>query len=149
MIDLVIDGEHLPAREMRGARAIEGIHRDCLFELDLERTRIDLAKLIALFYELPFKRGHVPSCPSTRGRTVTVLNAVAEPSALSRIGMSVRDTVAAATGTAAGAPARGGAACAVCTPASFAAAPRRRPVRVGETSVAATTKPMRIHPARR
>ena len=82
MIDLVIDGEHLPAREMRGARAIEGIHRDCLFELDLERTRIDLAKLIALFYELPFKRGHVPSCPSTRGRTVTVLNAVTEPSAL-------------------------------------------------------------------
>ena len=59
MIDLVIDGEHLPAREMGGARAIEGIHRDCLFELYLERTRIDLGKLIALFYELPFAKGHV------------------------------------------------------------------------------------------
>src|SRR5262245_35685275 len=42
------------------------------------------------------------SCPSTRGRTVTVLKATTEPSASSRTGTSVREAVATATGTGGG-----------------------------------------------
>ena len=50
------------------------------------------------------------SCPSTRGRTVTVLKAATDPSAVRRTGTSARVAAAVATGKPAGATRRAGVA---------------------------------------
>jgi hypothetical protein len=70
-----------------------------LFELHLEGPWIDDGEQIALANELAFLESTCISWPSTRGRTVTVLNGVTDPSALMRTGTSCRDAAATPTGT--------------------------------------------------